>query len=717
MRGLRLLIAAMILIGGWWVAATPSVYEPIFSAIRDEVIANEDSPIIGMQTEEDWLVVVVDFDESPATTGKDVAAAERLMTSSTGVSAYFSDMTAARTTLNATVHPTVHRAASPANDYGADADDRRDVGRNGVSGPSQLVEEAMTGLFHNGDLTPWDLNADGHIDRLLILHTGSAQEDGGGNSAIWSHYAPLSVPFEAGGVTVGHYTLASFSSGLGTTVHEMIHMLGAWDLYDVHSDAPTSDWNGLGDWDIMASGNWNDNGRTPALPSAATLHQIGALNPISISVGERGEESHNFTLRPHVSDSGAVRIEIAPGEYVWLELRRQTGFDRHLAGEGLLVTQQNVAPALSGRNEVNRDPDTAWLKVIEADGDGGLLRGANSGVAGDLFHWTGTTTFGAEGIPIFDSRGRQVHWTIEITNGSFGGGFDHVDINLRSTGRGHADILPPVGPLRLLTDESIPLTFTARETCTPWASVESSDGRNIQMSSARELVPGESAVFHLEWVEESTSGASGQVTGSVGCGMDAAMQIRIDWSFVGCRLLTSEFEGVIPVHDPTQVSVPLEFEGDQAESYTVVVEGALGRIASVDSPRDLGPGDVLTIDVDPQGLLVPGMIARGEVQLFDNEGMAASFNITLQAEPPEGAGGAIMWLANPANNLRVVSTLMALWVILGGRARSPPIVDGANQVRPVPVHPVDVGRDGEEFDAGSDGVHTFYGGQLGEDGR
>ena len=65
---------------------------------------------------------------------------------------------------------------------------------------------------------------------------------------------------------VKHFTISSVHSGVGTVVHEMLHQMGALDLYDVHSDLPTSNWNGIGDWGIMASGNWNGNGAIPALP-------------------------------------------------------------------------------------------------------------------------------------------------------------------------------------------------------------------------------------------------------------------------------------------------------------------------------------------------------------------------------------------------------------------------------------------------------------------
>ena len=61
------------------------------------------------------------------------------------------------------------------------------------------------------------------------------------------------------------------------------------------------------------------------------------------------------------------------------------------------------------------------------------------------------------------------------------------------------------------------------------------------------------------------------------------------------------------------------------------------------------------------------MLANGKVQLYDEFGLAGEFNVTLQAEPPGSVGGALMWLAEPANNVQLISVLMAFWVISSGR--------------------------------------------------
>jgi hypothetical protein len=92
------------------------------------------------------------------------------------------------------------------------------------------------------------------------------------------------------------------------------------------------------------------------------------------------------------------------------------------------------------------------------------------------------------------------------------------------------------------------------------------------------------------------------------------------------------------------------------------------------------------------------MIAKGRIQLYDSDGLAGEFNVTLQAEPPGTTGSILMWLAEPANNIQVISVLMALWAISGMRMRKEPPGDVMNVRRPsdqithVPVMaaPVDI---------------------------
>ena len=113
----------------------------------------------------------------------------------------------------------------------------------------------------------------------------------------------------------------------------MIHQMGAYDLYDVNSDLPSRNWNGLGDWDIMASGNWNGNAMIPAMPGGATLVTINGLGIESVNP----RLSQNITLYPMSStqnNTRVVSIDTAPGESVLITYRADSGFDSALPGAG-----------------------------------------------------------------------------------------------------------------------------------------------------------------------------------------------------------------------------------------------------------------------------------------------------------------------------------------------------------------------------------------------
>ena len=125
----------------------------------------------------------------------------------------------------------------------------------------------------------------------------------------------------------------------------------------------------------MASGNWNGNGRIPALPMAATLDLIGVDRNIALDP-TMGVMEINLTA---MSAGGrAVTLQISPNESVYVENRADYGFDRNLPGSGILVSIRDDFSKDLDRNEVNTDPDTAYLRLVEADGDDALLRGIDS---------------------------------------------------------------------------------------------------------------------------------------------------------------------------------------------------------------------------------------------------------------------------------------------------------------------------------------------------
>ena len=664
-RLIRVAVAVAIILGGQWLAGQPDLYMPVFNAIREEVIMTNDAEIVDMQDDERWLVIIIEFPDDLSAAGSDHNRATAMLTGTNSAATYFSDISGGRSVLTADIQTQIHTAEYEEAAYGRDSGGERDVGDEHTGGPAGLVEEAMKNTFDNVDMSPYDFDNDGWVDRLLVLHTGDAQEDGGNQNAIWSHYAPLSPGFSVGDKSIGAYTLASFSSGLGTMIHEMLHMFGAVDLYDVHTDVPSSDWSGVGAWDIMASGNWNGNGRSPALPTSGTLHLIGAHESLDLSIGTLAAENQSYTILPHVANAGPVRMSIAPGESVWMESRVDAGFDRDLPNHGLLVTHEDLNFADFDHNEVNRDPDHAYLKVVEADGDASLENGDDDD-PGDVFT---SGSFGADGIEIRDGHGRLVPWTVTVDF------FDNsgTDITISHPGPGHADILPPRSPIRLLGHETLPISFEAKQECMPWSQVTSSDGRVISLVSPRMLSEGENEIFSLAFTNSAPAGTTGFIEGTIGCGTDnPSVDVKIGWSIVTNRLVPELMEGEIDVTQAVTLEHTLSFEGSSTSVYDVVIEGPLSRIASTQSPQSLGHGTTLSLDINPNGLLAPGMIANGKVQLYDQFGLAGEFNVSLQAEPPGEVGSALMWLAEPSNNIQMVSVLMALWVISSGRRTEKP---------------------------------------------
>ena len=65
-RLVRVAVAIAIVFAGQWLAVQPHLYMPIFDAIREEVIMSNDAEIVDMQDDERWLVVIIEFPDSPA---------------------------------------------------------------------------------------------------------------------------------------------------------------------------------------------------------------------------------------------------------------------------------------------------------------------------------------------------------------------------------------------------------------------------------------------------------------------------------------------------------------------------------------------------------------------------------------------------------------------------------------------------------------------------
>ena len=660
-------LAAMILIAGWYVSEDPTRIGPFFDYLDDFTQEIENTaPSVQIQSEERWLVVVVDFPNAPETGFRNVDKARTLLTGTNGADDYISEATGGATTLSVTIMPTVYHAQNSDSYWGQDEGNVRDVGQEGSDGPGGLASSVIKNSLSGVDLSQFDLDSDGWIDRFLIIHTAEVQEDNGGSGSIWSHYGPLSAMVEVDGYKFDHYTIAGFDSGFGTIIHEMLHQMGALDLYDVHGQGTGEDWNGLGDWDVMASGNWNGvNGRTPALPSLATLDLIGVDRATEISVNNPGE-TQNYVLSPLSSAGSGLFIQISPSERVWMAFRGSNGFDSDLPGHGLLVTVQDTSVGDKEQNLINTNPDIPWLYVLEADGDNGLLAGNDQGSSGDPFTTGGK--FGAEGRILIDHYGRQVNWVVEVTAVDT----NSLSLTISTSGVPSFEILPPHHPIQLLKNEDLLVSVNASSSCTLGANLNSSDGRIISIVENTPLSAGESVVRTLRWDSPGIVGGEARLTGEFTCGSSIAQQVSIDFHTIGLRLENTEFKSDISSDDDGFVNVPLEFTGLGQQVWEVRLEGPIDRIATTSPTQNLGDGSKINLTISPNGLLVPGMVARGEIVLRDSQGLEQSIEVILTAEQFEQGGELVRFFSDPANLIITMSGLIALSILLGMRKRKSP---------------------------------------------
>ncbi|MGA0240813.1 MAG: immune inhibitor A domain-containing protein, partial [Poseidonia sp.] len=222
----------------------------------------EGDSLLGLQEDEHWLVVVVDFPDHPASDAWGPTEAQTLLDQA--AKPYIDQLSGGTSSLTLDVHPDVVRASSNLAAYGSDGTGK-DTDESGQFLPAQLAQEVVERLEESLAWEDADLDGNGQVDRLLILHSTKGQEESSGvQERIWSHFTTFEEPLAVkNGLTVAHYTMASLqtgSSGVGTILHEMLHQMGAVDLYPVHDEGSFQAWKGPGDWDIMASGNWNGGG-------------------------------------------------------------------------------------------------------------------------------------------------------------------------------------------------------------------------------------------------------------------------------------------------------------------------------------------------------------------------------------------------------------------------------------------------------------------------
>jgi M6 family metalloprotease-like protein len=587
------------------------------------VVSNDESSVqVPLQDKEHWLVVVVDFEQNTANNGWGIDEADNMLNQA--VVPYIEQLSGGEANLSITIHDTVIRANFPVEDYGQDATGK-DSGPGGEFLPSALAEEAVTSIKDDVNWDTFDLNDDGTIDRFLVLHTTKGQEESPGTSnRIWSHFTHFEDPIVlTDDHTIEHYTMASLqtgTSGVGTIIHEMMHQMGAIDLYPVHDEVAFQSWKGPGDWDIMASGNWNGGGRWPAMPTGANMELVRQqrIEIIDLSWPPSTVQPciGPTTVLKGVSEGGMVlKIPISDTESVFVEHRSDSGFDSRLPGAGILVSYQDLSVGDFERNEVNTNPNQPWLKVIEADGGDDLVRGSNQGEASDLF--LNNTSFGAEGVKIRNHDGILVPWIATVS------GEENLSVSFSA---------PSCNPLMQvdLSNHGSPVLPTGAisvgisgntEPCT--SDLISSDGRGVSLIHSEQG-------HTLEFSTQGTAPSTAFIEGTISCD-GSTIQLRHPVHILNRIPQDSTFQAVVHPESTTMLDIPIASYGDGTQRFSVSIDGPLARVASGEISVLVAEETSYVLAVEPNGLLTENMLIYGTVMISTDDGMSWTIDVELEA--------------------------------------------------------------------------------------
>jgi immune inhibitor A len=230
---------------------------------------------------------------------------------------------------------------------------------------SEFDNDGPDGIPNSGD-------DDGFVDILMVVHGGQGYEWTMNPAHIHSHAGRITVR-QVDGVSVEFYATEPENGKVGTFAHELGHLFGLPDLYDV-----TLNTYGLGAWSLMSYGSWGggDGSRPVGLDPWCKI-QLGFVDPVEIDANIPG-----YNL-PCIEDSAHVmklwsEAEAGP-QYFLVENRVAKSWDSYLSlfGDGLLVYH------VDERQKDNSSDSKHLISLEQADGEFDLEQRRTFGFGSD----------------------------------------------------------------------------------------------------------------------------------------------------------------------------------------------------------------------------------------------------------------------------------------------------------------------------------------------
>ncbi len=267
---------------------------------------------------------------------------------------------------------------------------------------------AISNTIPNFSWANYDLDGDGIINRLWIVHAGYGEEDGTallnrdptdpddptrttpvpeafyGEAAVWSHSSAVTPPYSVTqDVAAGPYIMMPENGGIGVFAHEYGHNLGAWDLY-AYGEGQTS----TGFWSLM-SDDWTGFpiGFEPPAVDPTHLDLWGWLEPLVITdttreytfyLGQASYYSTNTSPDPSRTYRGAkielpdavipMAVPVWQGDYYWWGGKLDQANAMMTTANPIAIPAGGATLSFDLVYEIEDEWDFLW---IQASDDGG----------------------------------------------------------------------------------------------------------------------------------------------------------------------------------------------------------------------------------------------------------------------------------------------------------------------------------------------------------
>lgn len=249
--------------------------------------------------------------------------------------------------------------------YGANDADGDDIR------PREFIKDAVElAMKTNIDFSQFDNDGDGYVDFLQVIHSGVGEEGGEDRDAIWSHQWTLNGYIETpDGFKIHQYFTApelytndnNLPSSIGVACHEFGHALGLVDYYDTDFGASGGYAEGLGNWELMDSGCWNNEGKSPAQTNVYSKYLLGWVNLKEL------DKSGDFELKDvETNKIGYILKSSNDAEFFVLENRQNKSFDKFIPYHGLLVYHVDRSNEGWLSNTVNTSPNKEGFKLLRS---------------------------------------------------------------------------------------------------------------------------------------------------------------------------------------------------------------------------------------------------------------------------------------------------------------------------------------------------------------